>query len=102
MSGTPDVKSGPLVEGIYYTRLLPELSATVAATSLGGGKFKLTTKVTDAGDAVSSATVSANGQSKTTSAAGVANLTTSGSAGNHVSVTITHPGYRSLKTSVTL
>ncbi len=102
MSGTPDVKTGPLVEGIYYTRLLPELSATVAATSLGGGKFKLTTKVTDAGDAVSSATVSANGQSKTTSATGVANLTTSGSAGDHVSVTITHPGYRSLKAGVTL
>src|ERR1700760_756997 len=53
MSGTPDVKTGPLVEGIYYARLLPELSATVASTSLGKGKFKLKAKVTDAGDAVS-------------------------------------------------
>jgi hypothetical protein len=53
-------------------------------------------------NAVSSATVSANGQSKTTSATGVANVTISGSAGNHVSVTITHPGCRTLKTSVTL
>jgi hypothetical protein len=102
MSGTPDVKSGPLVDGIYYTRLLPELSATVAPTTLGGGKFKLMTKVTDAGDAVSSATVSADGQSKTTSATGVANLTISGSAGDYVSVTITHPGYRTLNTTVTL
>ena len=102
MSGTPDAKTGPLVQGIYYARLLPELSATVTASGLGGGKFKLTSKVTDAGDAVSSATVSADGQSKTTSATGVANVTISGSAGNHVSVTITHPGYRSLTTSVTL
>ena len=101
MSGTPDVK-GPLVEGIYYARLLPELSATIAATSVGGGKFKLQVKVTDAGDAVSSAKVSAKGQSKTTSATGSAKLTIKGSAGDHVNVTITHPGYRSLKMSVKL
>ncbi len=101
MSGTPDTK-GPLVEGIYYARLLPELSATIAATSVGGGKFKLTAKVTDAGDAVSLATVSAKGQSKTTSAIGSAKLTISGSAGDDVTVTITHPGYRSLKMSVKL
>ena len=102
MSGTPDAKTGPLVEGIYYARLLPELSATIAASSVGGGKFKLTAKVTDAGDAVSSATVSAKGQSKTTGATGSAKLTISGSAGDHVTVTITHPGYRSLKMSVKL
>ena len=102
MSGTPDVKTGPLVEGIYYARLLPELSATVASTSLGKGKFKLKAKVTDAGDAVSGATVSAKGQSKTTSATGSAKLTITGSAGGHVSVTITHPGYRGLKLRVKL
>jgi len=102
MSGTPDVKTGPLVEGIYYARLLPELSASIAATSLGGGKFKLKAKVTDAGDAVSLAKVSAKGQSNTTSAAGLAKLTITGSAGDHVNVTITHPGYRSLKASVKL
>ena len=70
ISGTPDVQAGPLVQGIYYARMLPELSADVAATSLGGGKFMLTAKVTDAGDAVSGATVSAKGQSKTTNAKG--------------------------------
>jgi hypothetical protein len=101
MSGAPDTK-GPLVEGIYYVRLLPELSATVASTSIGKGTFKLTAKVTDAGDAVSGATVSAKGQSKTTGAKGSATLTISGSAGDHVSVTITHPGYRTLKMSVKL
>lgn len=101
MSGTPDTK-GTLVQGIYYARLLPELSATVATSSLKGGKFKLTTKVTDAGDAVSGATVSAKGQSTTTNAKGSAKLTIKGSAGDHVTVTITHPGYRSLKVGVKL
>jgi hypothetical protein len=102
MSGTPDVKTGPLVEGIYYARMLPELSATVTATGVKGGKFKLTAKVTDAGDAVSSATVSAKGQSKTTNATGSAKLTVSGSKGDHVSVSISHPGYRGLKIGVKL
>jgi hypothetical protein len=102
MSGTPDVKTGPLVEGIYYARVLPELSVTTAATSLGGGKFTLTANVTDAGDEVSGATVAAEGQSKTTNSKGSAKLTISGSTGDHVSVTITHPGYHSLKTTVKL
>jgi len=101
MSGTPDTK-GPLVEGIYYARLLPELSATVTATRLGGGKFKLKVTVTDAGDAVAGAKVSAKGTSKTTNAKGTAKLTISGSAGDHVKVTVSHPGYRSLTTTVKL
>ena len=101
MSGTPDTK-GTLVQGIYYARLLPELSATVATSSLKGGKFKLTAKVTDAGEAVSGATVSAKGQSTTTNAKGSAKLTIKGSAGDHVTVTISHSGYRSLKVGVTL
>ncbi len=101
MSGTPDTK-GTLVQGIYYARLLPELSATTGVTGAGKGKFKLTTTVTDAGDAVSGATVSAKGQSKTTNAKGSAKLTINGSAGNHVKVTITAPGYRSLTLGVKL
>jgi hypothetical protein len=101
MSGTPDTK-GPLVEGIYYARLLPELSATVTATSLGGGKFRLEAKVTDAGDAVAGAKVSAKGTSKTTNSKGSAKLTIGGSAGDHVKVTVSHPGYRSLTTRVKL
>jgi hypothetical protein len=102
ISGTPDVHTGPLVEGIYYARVLPELSATIAVTSLGGSKFHLKAKVADAGDAVSGAKVSAKGQSKTTSAKGSAKLTVSGSKGSHVTVTITRPGYQSLKTRVKL
>ena len=102
MSGTPDVKTGPLVQGIYYTRVLPELSATITATSLSKGKFKLNATVTDAGDAVSGATVSAKGQSKTTNAKGSAKLTIAGSAGDHVTVTVTHPGYNLLKARVKL
>jgi hypothetical protein len=101
MDGIPDTK-GPVVQGIYYTRLLPEFSANIAATSLGKGKFKLTATVTDAGDAVSGATVSAKGQSKTTNAKGSAKLTVKGSAGDHVNVTVTHPGYRSLTVRVKL
>ena len=101
MSGTPDTK-GTLVQGLYYSRLLPELSADVSVTKVGTGKFTLTTTVKDAGDAVSGATVSAKGQSKTTNAKGVAKLTVSGSKGDHVTVSITHSGYRSLKVSAKL
>ena len=102
MSGTPNVKTGPLVEGIYYARLLPELSASAGVTSLGGGKFQLKVAVTDAGDPVSGATVSVKGQSKTTNSSGSATLSASGSAGGRVTVTVTHPGYSVLKISVKL
>src|ERR1700729_2526372 len=102
MSGTPDVKTGPLVQGLYYARMLPELSATITATGIAKGKFKLTATVTDAGDAVSGAAVSAKGQSKTTNAKGSAKLTISGSAGDHLTVTVTHPGYHTLKASAKL
>jgi hypothetical protein len=101
-SGAPDVKSGPLVQGIYYARVLPELSAAIALTGPKKGKFTLTADVTDAGDAVSGATVSAKGQSKTTGTKGSAKLTISGSAGDHVAVTVTHPGYQALKIHVKL
>ena len=46
--------------------------------------------------------MSAKGQSKTTTATGSAKLTISGSAGGHVRVTVTHPGYRRLKIRVKL
>ena len=67
-----------LVQGIYYARLLPELSTTMTTTSLGKGKFKLNAKVTDAGDTVSGAQVSAKGQTKTTNTQGSAKLTVAG------------------------
>jgi hypothetical protein len=102
LGGTPDVKKGPLVPGIYHARVLPELSASVSASKLGGGKFGLNVKVTDAGDAVSGAKATAKGQSKKTNAKGTAKLTISGSAGDHVTVTVTDAGYRALKTRVKL
>jgi hypothetical protein len=102
LGGTPAVKTGQAVAGIYYARVLPELSATVSVNKLGGGKFGLTVKVTDAGDPVSGAKASAKGQSKTTNTSGTAKLTISGSPGGHVTVTVTHAGYKELQTSVKL
>lgn len=101
MSGTPDTK-GTLIPGTYYARLQPELSATITTTRLKNGKFTVKAKVSDAGDAVSGATVATKGQSKTTNAQGSATLTISGSAGDHDTVTINHPGYRSLKVGIKL
>ena len=102
LGGTPAVKKGPLVPGVYHARVLPELSASVSANKLGGGKFGLNVKVTDAGDAVSGAKASAKGQSKKTNSKGTAKLTISGSAGDHVTVTVTDAGYRVLQTRVKL
>ncbi len=102
LGGSPAVKTGPLVPGIYHARVLPELSASVSVDKLGGGKFRLNAKVTDAGDAVSGAKVSAKGQTKTTNSTGVAKLTISGKPRHHVTVTVTHAGYRVLKRRVKL
>lgn len=101
MSGIPAAPANA-PDGIYYARVRPELSATASTQSLGGGKFKLTVTVTDAGDAVSGATVTAKGQSTTTNAKGIAKLTIKGSAGDHVTVTVTAPGYNALTTHVKL
>ncbi len=96
VAGTPATPAGAAT-GIYHARILPELSASVSAKDLGGGKFKVKVKVTDAGDAVSGATASAKGHSATTSSSGKAKLIVSGSGGEHVTVTITAPGYQTLK-----
>jgi hypothetical protein len=88
--------------GIYWARVLPELSAKVSAKRSGAGKFKLTATVTDAGDPVSGATVAVKGKRAQTSSAGVAHLAVSGSAGRRVSVAITAPSYLPLKASVKL
>jgi hypothetical protein len=90
------------VTGLYYARVLPEMSAGVKAVSLGGGKFKLKIAVTDAGDAVSGATASAHGKRKATNGRGHAKLELSGHSGQHVTVKITAPGYRALKETITL
>lgn len=94
--------AAPAVGGIYYERFLPELSATVSAKPLGKGKFKLSSAVTDAGDAVSGATVSAQGTSTKTNSQGKATFTITGSPHQHVTVKVTHSGYRALSRGVTL
>ena len=88
--------------GIYYAHIYPALSASVHVADLGGGKFKLKVGVTDAGDPVSGATVTAKGKSKTTNGKGHAKLKVSGSSGDHVTVTVFAPGYRTLKETVKL
>lgn len=102
---SPNVPTGQqLSNGIFYARVLPELSAdiSVSAVSKAAGKFKLSVKVTDAGDAVSGATAAAKGQHKKTGGNGVAKLTVKGQAGSHVTVKITAPGYRTLRKTVKL
>lgn len=96
---TPDNSS---VTGLYYARVLPELSASVKAVKLSDGKFKLKISVTDAGDAVSDATVSAKGEHKQTNGNGHTRLKVHGSSGQDVTVTITAPGYRTLRETVSL
>jgi hypothetical protein len=92
----------PLVSGIYYSRIFPELSSTVSVHKTKSGKFKVRVTVTDAGDAVSGAKVSAGGQSKTTNASGKAKLTITGTSGSHVTVKVSDPGYEELQKRVKL
>jgi hypothetical protein len=99
---TGDPTGAPGASGVYHARIAAELSAQVSAKSLGGGKFKLQVKVTDAGDAVSGAHASAKGNSATTNGNGKATFTVTGSSGGHVTVTITAPGYRALQKRVKL
>ena len=89
-------------QGLYYARVLPELSASVSVKKLGAGKFTLIVDVSDAGDAVPGAHVAASGQSATTNALSKAALTVTGTAGASVQVRVTASGYQPLKTHVSL
>lgn len=90
------------VTGLYYARVLPELSASVKLVKIGGGKFKVKVAVTDAGDAVSGAIASVSGRSKVTNAKGHARLKVSGHSGQRVTVKVTAPGYRTLRERIKL
>jgi hypothetical protein len=90
------------VTGLYYARVLPELSASVSVKKLGAHRFKVKVKVTDAGDTVSSASVSANGQQKSTNDNGKAKLVVTGTPGRRATVKITDAGYRTLRLQVKL
>ncbi len=93
--------------GVYYARVLPELSATVSVSAVKNKlgvvvAHKLTVAVSDAGDPVAGATVSAKGQQKKTNAKGVAVLTLASAIGGTVTVTVTAPTYRALTERVDL
>lgn len=100
IGGNPTGAQAP--SGFYYARILAALSASVSAVNLGSGKFKLKALVTDAGDAVAGATVSADKIHKSTNGTGHADLLVSGHPGQSVTVTITDPGYNTLQESLTL
>lgn len=100
ITGTPAAPGS--AGGIYWARFIPELSAHIKVTDLGGGKFKLKVTVTDAGDPVSGAKVSADGKHKTTKGTGRAKLVIAGSSGHHATVTVSAPGYRTLEEHVSL
>jgi hypothetical protein len=93
-----------LPTGVYHARVLPELLAAVSVKVLTTTKKKkkvvtahsLIVTVTDAGDAVSGATVTVKGHTKKTSSKGVAAITLPGSGGGKVSVTVTAPTYQKL------
>jgi hypothetical protein len=99
-----------LPAGVYHARVLPELSAAVKVQTVTAVKKKkkvvtghdLTITVTDAGDAVSGATVTVKGHTKKTSTKGVAKISLPGSGTGKVTVSVTAPTYRKLSTSATL
>jgi hypothetical protein len=84
------------IPGLYYGRVLPVLSATVSVKKVKGkvAAFKLTVKVTDAGDAVAGAKVTTEGKTATTNASGVAKLTLPGSTSSPAHVKVTDGGYQ--------
>jgi hypothetical protein len=95
-------KNQAVFEGAYYTRVLPKLSASVDVHKLSKHKFKLTVKVTDAGDALVGAQVASGGSKKKTNAKGVAHLTVKGDTGSKLPVTITDSGYSGLHLKIKL
>jgi hypothetical protein len=96
-----------LPSGVYHARVLPELSAAVAVHTIKDKQkvvtaHTLTVTVTDAGDAVSGASVTVKGHMKKTSSKGVAKLTLPGAGAGKVTVTVTAPTYQKLSTRATL
>jgi hypothetical protein len=97
-----------LPDGVYHARALPELSAVVSVKTITATKNKkkvvtghtLTVTVTDAGDAVSGATVTVKGHTKKTSSKGGAKITLAGAGPEKV--TVTAPTYQKLTKSVKL
>jgi hypothetical protein len=96
-SETPNVRSGDLINGLYYAHVQPALSTNVSVKHVGKHRFKLIVRVTDAGDPVSGAKASAAGKSAKTNAHGVATFTLHGSSKSHKTVKIGALGYQTIK-----
>jgi hypothetical protein len=96
----PEANNKTLPPGTFHARVLPELTGTPSAVTITqNGKttgYKLTVTVTDAGDAVSGATVQVDGKSAKTASNGVAKLTLPASAPGTATVTVTAPTYQPL------
>jgi hypothetical protein len=93
--------------GLYYARVLPVLSAAAAVTPIKNTKgfvvaHKLTVTVTDAGDPVGGAGVTAKSLKQTTNANGGASFVFPVSAGSSVSFTVAKAGYHPLSRTVHL
>jgi hypothetical protein len=95
--------TGQSPSGTFYSRIIPELSAKTsvkAVTKKTGTVHHLTVHVSDAGDHVSGATVSAGGKSGKTTGAGVVTLTLPASVSGVITVKVKAPGYRPLAIKV--
>jgi hypothetical protein len=89
---------GSTVSGLYYARVLPVFSTTVAVHAVKNGKgvivgHALTVTVEDAGDPVPGAAVSAGGKKATTGKNGSAVLTFGASTVGALKLTVTAPSY---------
>jgi hypothetical protein len=98
----PDVGKSYGPPGTFYGRVRPELSAAATLSAVKNGKGtviarKLTVVVTDAGDKVAGAQVSASGKSGKTAGNGTVTLVLPAAASS-TAVTVSAPGYKTLTT----
>jgi hypothetical protein len=102
---TPNAKGSVPPTEALYARIRPLLTATFSKTPIKNKQgtviaVKVVAKVTDAGDAVPSASVTLGKTKKSTNAAGLATFVVQGQGGGTLGVTITAPTYHALTTSL--
>jgi hypothetical protein len=103
----PNQKGSIPPPGLYHGRTLAALSALVSVKPIKNKKLAvightLTVTVTDAGDPVAGAKVTANGSTHKTNAKGVAQFTFSSKVKGKLNVTITSPTYWPLAKKLTV
>lgn len=99
-----------LPAGVYHARVLPRVVSRGGGEGDHGDQDKqkvvtahtLTVTVTDAGDAVSGATVTVKGHTKKTNSKGAATITLPGAGAGKVTVSVTAPTYQKLSKSLKL